>query len=44
MQTDGRMTSMEIERGRINGLDRTYQIVEKANGKLCELYGSSMGG
>ncbi len=28
------MNSKEIERGRIRGLDRTYQIVEKENGEV----------
>lgn len=34
MQTDSRIASKEIERGRIKGLDRTYQIVEKENGEI----------
>lgn len=34
MQSDNRMNSKEIERGRIRGLDRTYQIVEKENGEV----------
>lgn len=34
MQSDNRMNSKEIERGRIRGLDRIYQIVEKENGEV----------